>query len=77
MELAKVQSSRISENGYWDVDLVKDLFSERDQRLILSIPLSQYERDDNWMWGEERNGLYSVKSGYKIMMNAQQSNLIT
>lgn len=39
LALDTVDSLRISENGDWDIDLVKDLFNERDQKLIFSVPL--------------------------------------
>ncbi|XP_073121019.1 uncharacterized protein [Henckelia pumila] len=69
-----VGSLRVAENGAWDLDIVRDLFSERDQQLIISLPLSHHERDDKWMWEEEKLGEYSVKSGYKTLMNADWWN---
>ncbi|XP_074327095.1 uncharacterized protein LOC141665037 [Apium graveolens] len=64
---------RIGEKA-WDVDLVLDIFEARDADLILSIPLSENEKD-TWYWRHEKMGQYSVKSGYKLLQTAKdQSN---
>lgn len=63
---AIVNSLRITPDDSWDIDLIKDLFSERDQNLILSIPLSGRTCDDVWMWVDDNKGLYTVKSDSKL-----------
>lgn len=40
LQLATVSSLHSATTGTWDVDLIKEYFNERDQQLILSIPLS-------------------------------------
>ncbi|XVE70171.1 hypothetical protein DITRI_Ditri10aG0050800 [Diplodiscus trichospermus] len=49
-ELQEIQVSALMlpHGGDWDVDLIKDLFSDRDVALILSIPLSQRNYADSW-----------------------------
>lgn len=63
----------------WDMDLIRDLFSERDMNLILSIPLNA-DIDDNWYWRNKRLGIYIVKSAYlelqKIKRNSQEDNSV-
>lgn len=49
----------------WDVYVVKDIFNDRDQRCILSIPLVADNIADTMYWRHELNGMYSVKSAYK------------
>lgn len=63
--LRGVKVSALFETGKnrWDVDLVHDMFEERDVNLILSIPLNRSE-EDIWFWSKERSGNYSVKSSY-------------
>ncbi|XP_060964770.1 uncharacterized protein LOC133033724 [Cannabis sativa] len=53
----------------WDMDIIKDLFNERDQRLILSIPLPLTVHEDCWSWSKEKTGFYSVKSAYRWLRN--------
>ena len=50
----------------WDIDLVKDIFNERDANLILTIPI-QTQDDDSWFWRKEKLGQYSVKSAYALI----------
>lgn len=49
------------------------LFTERDSRLILSIPLSLHDCDDVWMWSEGQKGVYTGKSGYIFLMHDRHS----
>ncbi|XP_074377605.1 uncharacterized protein LOC141719122 [Apium graveolens] len=49
----------------WDVDIVKDIFNDRDQRCILIIPLVADNNADTMYWRHEITGIYSVKSAYK------------
>lgn len=51
------------------MEIIRDVFNERDANKILQIPLSFEERDDSWMWLEDEKGVYSVKSGYKSLCN--------
>ncbi|XP_073126761.1 uncharacterized protein [Henckelia pumila] len=67
LQLANVNSLREAGVGSWDLDLLDDLFIEKDKHLISVIPLSRGECEDKWIWGPDRNGCYYVKSGYKIL----------
>ncbi|KAF4385325.1 hypothetical protein G4B88_026608 [Cannabis sativa] len=65
----------------WDVDLVHDMFNERDANLILSISLSSSRLCDVWHWSWESSGLFSVKSVCKFLqlskeLGAQDDNSV-
>lgn len=45
----KVCALMTENHDSWDIDLVKDIFNERDANLILSIPL-QGTNNDSWFW---------------------------
>lgn len=72
-----VSSLMVQGDRQQDVDLIKDLFNERDMHLILSIPLNA-DIEDNWYWRHERLGIYTVKSAHlvlqKIKRNSQENN---
>lgn len=48
----------------WDVDLISDMFNERDRNLILGIPLNDDIHEDFYYWNEDRLGVYTVKIAY-------------
>ncbi|XP_019177735.1 PREDICTED: uncharacterized protein LOC109172940 [Ipomoea nil] len=50
----------------WDSELINDIFDQRDAKLILNLPLPAESEYDLLYWGGEINGLYSVKSAYKL-----------
>ena len=51
--------------GYWDEDLIIDLFWPIDVHQILQIPLS-VGREDLVAWHYNLNGFFSVRSAYHI-----------
>ncbi|GAU25758.1 hypothetical protein TSUD_222150 [Trifolium subterraneum] len=52
----------------WNIAKVRHLFSGDATKRILETPLVSSVREDKVVWEEERNGCYSVKSGYKLAM---------
>ena len=50
----------------WDIDVIKDLYNERDQCCILSISVGVDNSEDTLSWRFEQSGNYSVKSAYKF-----------
>jgi len=49
----------------WDQQLVRDIFWEEDQKIILALPLNE-----NWpnllAWHYDSKGIFSVKGAYKV-----------
>lgn len=56
----------IADQNIWNLDLVKDIFSETDANLILTIPIQRMD-NDSWFWKEDKLGQYMVKSAYAII----------
>ncbi|GAU10756.1 hypothetical protein TSUD_425220, partial [Trifolium subterraneum] len=52
----------------WNIVKVRNLFSRDVAEKILETPLVSSVHEDKVVWEEERNGCYSVKSGYKLAM---------
>ncbi|XVF55323.1 hypothetical protein PTKIN_Ptkin06aG0027900 [Pterospermum kingtungense] len=62
----------------WDIELISDVFDQRDVREISSIPLSRHGGHDQMIWHCTKNGRYSVKSGYNLLRDMscwKESNL--
>ena len=57
LELLKVQDLMIPGGLEWNVELVQDLFSERDVNEILSIPLSSTQNEDHLIWHPSKNSI--------------------
>ncbi|XP_019186508.1 PREDICTED: uncharacterized protein LOC109181212 [Ipomoea nil] len=71
---AKVAGLIDQQTGVWDPSILTDLFQPNDVAEIMKIPISP-EYDNTWYWHGDPRGEYSVKSGYKqVMENYQQTN---
>ncbi|CAI9757018.1 unnamed protein product [Fraxinus pennsylvanica] len=67
-EEATVNQLFVPGENRWDYDILVDLFSEEERGQILKIPLSSYGRSDRIYWVHDNKGFYSVRSGYKRLM---------
>ena len=56
----------------WDKQKVEQTFMPMDVPAILSIPLSTRNFDDYWAWHFERNGIFSVRSAYIMLVATRQ-----
>ncbi|KAF4371412.1 hypothetical protein F8388_001940 [Cannabis sativa] len=54
-----------------DYNIKKYVDSTPDSQLILSIPITLYEHDDDWLWHFTSHGHYSVKSGYNLAIGGE------
>jgi ribonuclease HI len=55
-----------TEDRSWNTTLLHELFHEHDTQAILRIKLPQQEQADRVAWHYETNGLFSVKSAYRL-----------
>lgn len=65
-----ISSLMVTGENRWDVDLLNDMFEERDIDLILSIPLRDND-SDSWYWKKEKLRCYSVKTAYKLLQESK------
>ena len=52
----------------WDRDVVAGFFAPLEADLILKIPLSPTNVKDKFIWPHVSNGVYTVKSGYRFLV---------
>ncbi|CAJ2667453.1 unnamed protein product [Trifolium pratense] len=52
----------------WNRGRISNLFTHDAATDILSIPLLREVKEDKLVWQEEQNGEYTVKSGYRLLM---------
>ncbi|PON34548.1 hypothetical protein PanWU01x14_343340 [Parasponia andersonii] len=55
--------------GIWNNTTTKINLLQIDDDLIRSIPLSLVEREDDLIWRYDPSGAYTVRSGYKVLLN--------
>ncbi|XP_074363930.1 putative mitochondrial protein AtMg00310 [Apium graveolens] len=63
----KVSSLMNLERSGWDIEVIKDLFNDRDQECIISLQLNDIMNEDKLYWSKEASGSYSVKSAYRLL----------
>jgi ribonuclease HI len=56
----------------WDCNKITNLFSHAVAEEIMAVPLIREVQEDKLVWQEEQNGEYTVKSGYRILMQAKE-----
>jgi hypothetical protein len=57
-----------SDSRSWDEPLVRSIFYPPDADEVLWIPLSSAPNEDSIAWAHEPNGLFSVRSAYRLGM---------
>ncbi|MBA0741828.1 hypothetical protein Gogos_014950 [Gossypium gossypioides] len=63
-------SDLIDVNTYtWQADVVNSLFDSDQDRRVLSIPLSRFTQEDEFLWQGDNTGEYLVRSGYKWLVS--------
>jgi hypothetical protein len=53
----------------WDVHKIQHLFFPKAAGRILSVNLFQNVREDKFIWEGGTDGKYTVKAGYRLIMN--------
>lgn len=61
----------------WDLALLQGLFSSQEVELITSIPLCHNHVEDTLIWLYTHSGIYTVKSGYRFLINENSAQPIT
>ena len=59
--------------GSWHVNLMENSIFPFEAQQILAIPLCASQQSNFFYWSLEKNGIYSVKSGYKILCDEARS----
>ncbi|KAL2930886.1 Sliding-clamp-loader gp44 subunit, partial [Bienertia sinuspersici] len=65
------------ENMEWDVELISNIFHERDQKCILSIPLSGRASCDSLMWAFSKDGFYLCQHVKELWEDSGCISLLT
>jgi hypothetical protein len=55
----------------WNIDILEAFFLPMDIEVIRSIPLGMVRHDDQWAWHFEKNGIFSVRSCYRMLVKTK------
>ncbi|KAK7267199.1 hypothetical protein RIF29_19864 [Crotalaria pallida] len=66
-----VSALKSSDGSGWDSQILQQFFLPHDVEIIRSIPIVQSNRVDELIWHFTTDGVYSVKSGYKTLLQYQ------
>ena len=64
-------SELILPGAQWDSTTISEIFLPTDAQAIMSIPLCTRHIDDFWSWIHEKNGVFSVQSAYRMLVNTK------
>jgi hypothetical protein len=65
----------IENERQWDVNKIMNLFSYDAAAQILAVPLVVEVQEDRLVWKEEQNGEYTVRSGYRLLMQEHEERV--
>lgn len=65
-----VESLLIPGCNLWDLSQICNLTTSQQRQIIWAIPLNSFSRDDRRIWPWNRNGDYSVRSGYHWLFDS-------
>jgi ribonuclease HI len=69
-------SSLINEDSkWWKRDLLEKIFTREETSTILSIPISQTNREDKLIWRGTAKGVFLVRSAYHILKECEEAKL--
>jgi hypothetical protein len=56
----------------WKSDILQECFIPMDVEVIQSIPLSTQRMEDFWAWHYEKNGVPTVRSVYRLLVETKR-----
>lgn len=63
------------ESGEWDKEKIKRTFIAPDVNTILNMPRPRVAMEDYWAWGNERSGIFTVCSAYRMLMESREEGM--
>ena len=67
----------VNKDGKWNRGVVMREFEEEDRWQILKIPLSLGRVKDRIYWAKSNSGVYTVKTGYKLIKEMKKGQCQT
>ncbi|XP_060963731.1 uncharacterized protein LOC115717505 [Cannabis sativa] len=58
----------------WDLEVVSDIFNDRDKEIILRTNIDQETPIDTWYWHKDLHGFYTVREAHRLMHHSEITN---
>ncbi|XP_057426577.1 uncharacterized protein LOC130720010 [Lotus japonicus] len=71
----KVKEITLPQGGGWDGEKIRGIFQPMVALKILQTPIGLSGNEDKLIWPHEKNGQYSIRSGYQVIKSEDQSYL--
>ncbi|KAM6591439.1 hypothetical protein CsatA_014044 [Cannabis sativa] len=75
MEQWKVNNLMVPGERCWDLEVISDIFNDRDKELILKTNIVQESTIDTWYWSLDLQGFYTVREAYHLLHQADVTNI--
>ena len=59
----------------WKEDDIDRIFVPKEAAIIKAIPFSLFNRDDTPYWPHNRDGVFSVRSGYRLLLDLAKTEM--
>jgi hypothetical protein len=57
----------------WKKETLESTFLPMDIMAIMPIPLSLISQSDSWAWNYEKNGIFQVRSAYRMLIQTKNT----
>ena len=62
------------DTGWWDIQKIEQMFLPFEVQKIKEVPLCVTRQEDCLIWLRSRDGKYSVKTGYQLLLELDRKN---
>ncbi|CAN1311979.1 Putative ribonuclease H protein At1g65750 [Linum perenne] len=67
----------VTSDGQWDIDRLSSSLPINAVDLVVGMTLPREDRgEDQWVWGEESHGRFSIRSAYRLICNQPALNFL-
>ncbi|XP_060974644.1 uncharacterized protein LOC133039726 [Cannabis sativa] len=58
----------------WDLEVVLDIFNDRDKEIIIRTNIDQETLIDTWYWHKDLHGFYTMREAYRLLHHSEITN---
>ncbi|KAM6573036.1 hypothetical protein CsatB_012436 [Cannabis sativa] len=74
METWTVNNLMVVGERAWDLEVVSDIFNDRDKEIIIRTNIDQETPIDTWYWHKDLYGFYTVREAYRLLHHSEITN---